>query len=141
MPINLEKIKSLTDSAGVGFFPWKEKEIFYIGKATSLRDRVKSYFSKDLPKTRSQIIVNMVENSSTIDFRVTDSVLEALMLPRRISSRNSYPRQTPMRRTTELTVSIITNEDFPRVLTVRKKDLYTQYDEKELKYALWPLSS
>ncbi len=47
---DLKKI-NLPDTPGVYRF-MHDKDILYIGKATSLRDRVKSYFSNDLIKTR-----------------------------------------------------------------------------------------
>ena len=58
----------------------KGKEILYIGKATSLKDRVRSYFIGDLINTRGQFIVDMVFKAEKIDYLKTDSVLEALIL-------------------------------------------------------------
>ncbi len=69
----------LPNSPGVYFFK-KGKEILYIGKATSLKDRVKSYFGKDLIGTRGPILVDMVFQADKIDWEETDSVLEALIL-------------------------------------------------------------
>ena len=50
---------NMPDTPGVYFFQ-NGKDILYIGKATSLRDRVKSYFSKDLIETRGPLILDMV---------------------------------------------------------------------------------
>jgi excinuclease UvrABC nuclease subunit len=75
---NLKKYK-LPNSPGVYFFR-KGKEILYIGKATSLKDRVRSYFSNDLIHTRGSRMIDMVSLSDSIDFQKTDSVLEALIL-------------------------------------------------------------
>ena len=50
---------NLPDKPGVYLF-FKGKDILYIGKATSLKDRVKSYFSKDLISTRGPMILDMV---------------------------------------------------------------------------------
>jgi excinuclease ABC subunit C len=74
----LAKLK-LPAKPGVYFF-YKGKELLYIGKATSLRDRTKSYFAKDLINTRGPSIVDMVFKSTTVKFQETDSVLEALIL-------------------------------------------------------------
>ena len=50
---------NLPDNPGVYF--WKKgSEILYIGKATSLRDRVRSYFASDLIHTRGSGILDMV---------------------------------------------------------------------------------
>ncbi len=75
---DLKKIK-LPDKPGVYFF-LKGKTISYIGKATSLRDRTKSYFSKDLIETRGAHIVDMVFKADGLKWQKTDSVLEALIL-------------------------------------------------------------
>src|SRR5450830_621233 len=73
-----KKIK-LPKKPGIYFF-YKDKEIIYIGKATSLRDRVKSYFGKDLIETRGPLIIDMVFKASKIEWQATDSVLEAIIL-------------------------------------------------------------
>ena len=54
--------KNLPDSPGVYFFKksWLHTPL-YIGKATSLKDRVKSYFSKDLAETRGPHMAHMLK--------------------------------------------------------------------------------
>src|SRR4051812_22860439 len=82
-PMRLEeynkKKAKIPDTPGVYFFMGPRKEILYIGKAASIRDRTRSYFSPDLSETRGEHIVHMVELARTIDWRETDSVLEALI--------------------------------------------------------------
>ena len=56
------------------------RRILYIGKATSLHDRVRSYFASDLSDARSSAIVGMVAEADSITWEQTDSVLEALIL-------------------------------------------------------------
>ena len=75
---DFKKIK-LPNKSGVYLFK-KGKEILYIGKATYLQNRVKSYFSKDLVSMRSPFILDMVFRADNILFETTDSVLEALIL-------------------------------------------------------------
>ena len=55
----LSKFK-LPDSPGVYFFK-KARKILYIGKATSLRDRVRSYFASDIVSTRGEAVETMSE--------------------------------------------------------------------------------
>ncbi|MBC7981644.1 GIY-YIG nuclease family protein, partial [Candidatus Parcubacteria bacterium] len=81
-----KKIK-IEDSPGVYFFQ-KGKEILYIGKATSLKDRVKSYFGPDLIQTRGMLLVDMVAKADTIKFQKTNSVLEALLLETELIKKN-----------------------------------------------------
>ena len=54
--------------------------VLYVGKATSLRDRVKSYFNKNIESTRGPLISKMLSEFDDIKFIKTDSVLEALIL-------------------------------------------------------------
>src|SRR3989344_7576344 len=75
---DLKKI-NLPDAPGIYFFKNGPK-ILYIGKATSLKDRVKSYFVRDILMTRSPLISKMLQEAETIEFKTTDSVLEALIL-------------------------------------------------------------
>ena len=69
----------MPDKPGVYFF-MKGRDILYIGKATSLKDRVKSYFGKDLINTRGPLIVDMVFKATNLKFQECESVLEALIL-------------------------------------------------------------
>ena len=48
--------KKIPDTPGVYFFLGRKKEILYIGKATSLRNRVRSYFTSDIKEKRSELI-------------------------------------------------------------------------------------
>lgn len=71
--ISQEKIKKLPDSPGVYFFKDAQGQILYVGKATSLRDRVRSYFGSDLIETRGPLLVKMMVEAVKIDFEKTDS--------------------------------------------------------------------
>ena len=53
-----EKMKKLPDSAGVYLFLGRNRKVLYVGKATSIRDRVKSYFNKDISESRGPLIEN-----------------------------------------------------------------------------------
>ena len=75
----LKKLK-LPDEPGVYRFLDAKGTIMYIGKATSLRGRVRSYFANDLLHTRGKHIVDMTTLAHTVTHTQTDSVLEALIL-------------------------------------------------------------
>ena len=83
--MNLEdlKKKKLPDTPGVYYFLNKGGKILYIGRATSLAERVRSYFGKDLVYTRGPQISKMVTDATGIKFIETDSVLEAVILEAR----------------------------------------------------------
>ncbi|MFA6386678.1 MAG: hypothetical protein WCW04_02840 [Candidatus Paceibacterota bacterium] len=74
----LKKLK-IPNKPGVYFFKIGPT-ILYIGKATSLRDRTKSYFSRDLITTRGPAILDMVTKATEVEWQEADSVLEALIL-------------------------------------------------------------
>ena len=76
--LNLKKLK-IPNKPGVYFFKIGPTTL-YIGKATSLRDRTKSYFSRDLITTRGPAILDMVTKATEIEWQEADSVLEALIL-------------------------------------------------------------
>lgn len=118
---DLKKHK-LPDAPGVYFFKLG-KEILYIGKATSLKDRVKSYFGKDLISTRGPLIVDMVFKADKIDFVQTNSVLEALILENNLIKQHQPKYNTKEKDDRSYNYIVITKEDFPRVLLVRAKEM------------------
>jgi excinuclease ABC subunit C len=122
MPINL-RTKKLPDSPGVYFFLDKNKKPIYIGKATSLRDRTKSYFSKDLIGTRGPLLVKMISEAKYLDFTKTDSVLEALLLEADLIKKFHPIYNTKEKDDKSFNCIVITKEDFPRVLIIRKKEI------------------
>ncbi|MDD5068005.1 MAG: GIY-YIG nuclease family protein [Candidatus Pacebacteria bacterium] len=122
MSISQESLKNLPDLPGVYFFRY-EKEILYIGKATSLHDRVKSYFSARLGEARSPLITKMVEKADSIDFQITDSVLEALILEAALIKKHQPKYNTDEKDDKSYNYVVFTKEDFPRILLVRGKNL------------------
>ena len=112
----------LPDKPGVYFFK-KGKDILYIGKATSLKDRVKSYFGKDLIETRGPILVDMVFGADKIDFQVTDSVLEAIILEANLIKKYQPKYNTKEKSDKSFNYVCITREPLPKVVIVRGKNL------------------
>lgn len=133
--------KKLPDAPGVYFFLGSRKQILYIGKATNLRSRVRSYFSNDIKEKRSELIEKMVNGAKTIEFTETDSVLEALILETNLIRTHKPYYNTRSKDDKSYNHLIITNEEFPRVLVVRGKDLTERFAEKEIKYHFGPFPS
>ena len=121
---DVKKLK-LPDSPGVYFFRDARKKILYIGKATSLRDRVRSYFSPDLAETRSPLVEAMVQNAISVTVQETDSVLEALLLEAQLIKKHKPPHNTDGKDDKSHNFVVITDEKFPRVLVRRERDLAT----------------
>lgn len=128
--------KKLPDSPGVYLFRGAKREILYVGKATSLRSRVASYFQRDLIETRGPIIVGMVEAAKNIDFIETDSVLEALILEAHFIKKHQPPYNTKEKDNKSFNYVVITKEEFPRVLTMRGREL--ESSALKIKYSFGP---
>lgn len=132
-----EQIKTLPESPGVYFFKGRKGEILYIGKATSLRDRVRSYFSKDIQETRGPVIVKMLQKAKEIDHAKTGSVLEALILEAEMIRKFKPAYNTDLKDDKSFNYVVITKEEFPRVLLVRERNL----DKKQYKYFFGPFTN
>ncbi len=118
-----KKMPKIPDGPGVYFFLGKNKEVLYIGKATSLRSRVRSYFSPDLIHTRGPVITGMVEKAKSIDWRETDSVLEALLLEANLIRTHKPKHNTDLKDDKSFNYVVITKEDFPRISLIRGREL------------------
>jgi len=118
-----EQIKKLPDAPGVYFFKNARGTILYIGKATSLRDRVRSYFSSDILTARGPLIAQMLELAVRVDHEKTDSVLEALLLEAELIKKNKPKYNTDLKDDKSWNYVVVTKEEFPRVLLVRERVL------------------
>ncbi len=116
-------MKRIPDSPGVYFFLGKNKKVLYIGKATSLRDRTRSYFAADLAANRNPLIVQMLQKAQTLEWRETDSVLEALLLEAALIRSHKPPANTDLKDDKSFNYVVITQEEYPRVLVIRGKNL------------------
>jgi excinuclease ABC subunit C len=135
------KTLDLPDAPGVYFFLDSKKKILYIGKATSLKNRVRSYFATDIKEKRSELIENMVIEAATVEVTKTESVLEALILETNLIRTHKPRYNTRSKDDKSYNHLVITNEAWPRVLVVRGKDLIEQFTEKEIKYHFGPFPS
>jgi excinuclease ABC subunit C len=133
--------RNLPNAPGVYFFLGTKKQILYIGKATSLRSRVRSYFASDIKEKRSEIIAKMVHEAKNVEWTETDSVLEALILETNLIRTHKPLYNTRSKDDKSYNHLVITNEDFPRVLVVRGKDLTEKFTDQEIKYHFGPFPS
>ena len=134
------KYKDIPDSPGVYFF-LKGKEILYIGKATSLRNRVRSYFQGDIVDKRSPIIAKMLKESDSLNWQETDSALEALILEANQIRKCQPSYNSKEKDNKSFNYVVITNENFPRVVTVRAHNLFqgkTNLKDVSIKYEFGP---
>jgi excinuclease ABC subunit C len=117
---------NLPDVPGVYLFTQgkgRSKKVLYVGKATSLRDRVRSYFDDDLIATRGPRIVDMVTRADGLMHETTPTVLEALVREAALIRHYSPPANSDGKDDKTFLYAIITDEEIPRVLAVRGKDI------------------
>lgn len=138
--MHLEDVKkiNLPDSPGVYKF-LHGKEILYIGKATSLKDRVKSYFSNDLLKTRGALILDMVTRADNVEFIKTDSVLEALILEADLIKKYQPTANTKEKDNKSYSFVVVTKDKFPKILIERGRTL--SFDSKSYQEVFGPFPS
>ena len=127
-----DKIKELPKSPGVYLFMDKRGRILYVGKATSLRDRVKQYFSGH--DTRGKRIENLVEESFDLNVQETDTVIEALILEAELIKKYQPKYNIEGKDDKSFSYFVITKEQFARVIILRGTDFdKDRYQDKMYK--------
>jgi len=118
-----EELKKLPSQPGVYLMHDKRDEIIYVGKAISLKNRVRQYFQSSRNKTAK--IEQMVSRIARFEYIITDSELEALVLECNLIKEHR-PRYNTMLKDdkTYPYIKVTVYEDYPRILFSRdmKKD-------------------
>ncbi|WP_304341403.1 excinuclease ABC subunit UvrC [Metaclostridioides mangenotii] len=114
-----EHLKNLPAEPGVYLMKDKFDNIIYVGKAISLKNRVRQYFQSS--KNHSSKVKSMVTNIDRFEYIITDSELEALILECNLIKRYR-PKYNVLLRDdkTYPYIKVTINEDFPRLLKVRR---------------------
>ncbi|MES2416389.1 MAG: UvrB/UvrC motif-containing protein [Patescibacteria group bacterium] len=119
---------NIPDKPGVYFF-LKGKDILYIGKATSLKDRTKSYFPSTalgtgrLLDSRGPLITDMVFKADSVKWQEADSVLEALILEANLIKKHQPYYNTKEKDDKSFNYVCITKDEVPKVIIVRGRNL------------------
>lgn len=109
----------LPDSPGVYLYYDANHRLLYIGKATSLKKRVGSYFTK----AHNARIADLVANIASIEYVQTPTVIEALVLESNQIRKHQPPYNILSRDDKSFLYLCITNEDFPKPVFFRGLDL------------------
>lgn len=135
-------LPKLPNTPGVYLFK-KGRSVLYVGKATSLKDRVKSYFGDDLIETRGPLLVDMVTTAKRLDYIQTDSVLEAIILEANLIKKYKPFYNTKEKDDKSFYYVVVTDEDFPRVFLERERELEVNLKIKayKLKTSFGPFPS
>ncbi|HEY3164534.1 MAG TPA: GIY-YIG nuclease family protein, partial [Candidatus Limnocylindrales bacterium] len=72
-------LKNLPDRPGVYLMKDARGNVIYVGKAQSLRSRVRSYWQKESPAELHRIR-SVIDRVIEVDYTITDSISEALLL-------------------------------------------------------------
>ena len=114
-----DQLKKLPAEPGVYLMKDEHDKIIYVGKAISLKNRVRQYFQSS--KNHSSKVKSMVKNIKSFEYIITDSELEALILECNLIKKYR-PKYNVLLRDdkTYPYIKVTVNEDFPRVLKVRK---------------------
>jgi excinuclease ABC subunit C len=118
-----EKVAGFPRSPGVYLMKEADGKVLYIGKANDLRKRVSSYLKKE-EKSRYQVAF-LMKRVADIDFMVTDSEKEALLLENNLIKKY-HPRYNLQLRDDKsyLSLKLSVKDQFPRIYVTRpnKKD-------------------
>jgi excinuclease ABC subunit C len=121
---------------GVYFFRDGEDRPLYIGRATSLRDRISSYFKADLIADRGPRIVDMITKADKVTWEETTSVLEAIILESNLIKKYQPPYNVDERDDKSSYYIVITEELWPKVFTVRARDFDKNKTDDKLGYEI-----
>lgn len=116
-----QKVALLPRNPGVYLFRNGEGKIIYVGKAKILANRVRSYFVESYDDGRLQIHA-LVRNVVDLDYIVTQTEAEALVLEATLVKRHAPKYNVRLKDDKKYPLLMITDEDFPRLIYTRTVD-------------------
>lgn len=136
------KIQSntLPNQPGVYLMKNTRGTVIYVGRATSLKKRVSSYFAK-AHDGKTELLVRAIKS---IDYIITDSVLEATFLEPELIKKYQPKYNIDLKDDKSFIHLVITKDQFPRVLLMRGQELTQKTDrerKKQFKEVFGPFQS
>lgn len=143
-----EKLKDLPDKPGVYIMKNAKGEIIYVGKAISLKRRVRQYFDNN--KNKGAKVLAMVSHIVDFEYIIVLNEVEALVLESNLIKKNRPKYNIVLRDDKQYPYIKITNEKFPRIQKVRQvykdgadyfgpyPDSYAVNDAIELFHSYYP---
>lgn len=127
--MNPKEISKIPESPGCYLYKDSSKKVVYVGKAKNLKRRVSSYFfDKDLdPKTKA-----LVKQIRDVDFIVTNSEVEALLLENNLIKKFKPKYNINLKDSKSYSVIELTKEKFPRLISSRTEKLKNKKVEAEV---------
>lgn len=110
-------VRALPKLPGIYVFKNKDNEVIYIGKAKELKVRVSSYFRK----TTDWKVQELIKEHTTVEYILTKSELEALLLEAQMIRTYKPKYNVLMKNSNPFVYLVITPADLPRLELVRQK--------------------
>lgn len=108
---------NLPNKPGVYIFKDIEEKVLYVGKAKSLKKRVKNYFKEELDSPKTQTLMRQFHS---LEYIVTDTEKEALILESNLIKKYLPRYNIRLKDDKRYPYVKITSEDFPRILITRR---------------------
>ena len=115
-----ESLKLVPTLPGCYLYYDKAGEIIYVGKAKNLKKRVSSYFHKKHDRVKVAVLVSKIEK---MEYIITDSEVEALILEAHLIKKHKPRFNFLLKDDKKYPYFLITEEDYPRITVVRKKNI------------------
>ncbi len=114
-------LKNLPDRPGVYLMKDARGEVIYVGKAQSLRSRVRSYWQKESPGGEVHRIRSVIDKVVDVEYTLTDSISEALLLEGNLVKRFQPPFNVRLKDDKSYPyIKVTLADDFPRIERTRK---------------------
>ena len=114
-----EQLRLIPESSGSYQFYDKDNTVIYVGKAKNLKRRVSSYFNKSHNSVKLKIMVPQIVK---IEFIITNSEIEALILESHLIKKYKPKYNVLLKDDKKFPYFLITKDDYPRILVTRKRN-------------------
>ena len=115
-----QTLKLLPSLPGCYIYYDKNDEIIYVGKAKILKRRVMSYFNRHHDSVKVNVLVSQIER---LEYIITNTEVEALILENHLIKKHKPKYNILLKDDKKYPYFLITDEDFPRISIVRKKNM------------------
>jgi excinuclease ABC subunit C len=115
-----QTLKLLPSLPGCYIYYDKNDEIIYVGKAKILKRRVLSYFNRKHDSVKVNVLVSQIER---LEYIITNTEVEALILENHLIKKHKPKYNILLKDDKKYPYFLITDEDFPRISIVRKKNM------------------
>ncbi len=115
-----QTLKLLPSLPGCYIYYNNQGEVIYVGKAKILKRRVMSYFNRKHDSIKVNVLVSQIEK---LEYIITNTEVEALILESHLIKKYKPKYNILLKDDKKYPYFLITNEDFPRITIVRKKNM------------------